>query len=113
MTATFHRKARFAAALAAGIAALAIAAPLAGASPASPPQPTGRHMHWYHWHSAARSLQGRAQFGSTAVVGLESMRDLAALRERYGFDRVRAIPALHAAQVSIDRAQLRALLANA
>jgi hypothetical protein len=80
----------------------------------SPARTIQRHMHWYRWHPAARSLQGRAaRFGSTAVIGLESMRDLVGLRERYGFDRVLAIPALHAAQVSVDAAQLRELLANA
>ena len=55
----------------------------------SQPRLSSKRMHWYHWHPAARSLQGRAaKFGSTAVIGLESMQDLAALRERYGFDRV-------------------------
>ena len=48
-----------------------------------------------------------------AVLGLESMRDLASLRDAYGFDRVEAIPELHAAEVSVDPAQLRSLLANA
>jgi thermitase len=80
----------------------------------SPRKLSRGHMHWYRWHPAARSLQGRAaKFGSTAVIGLESMRDLAAIRKRYGFDRVLAIPALHAVQVSVDSAQLGALLANA
>src|SRR5438128_2141963 len=71
-------------------------------------------MVWYHWHPSARTLQGTSeQFGSTAVVGLESMRDLRPIRELYGFDRVLAIPDLHAAVVSVDRAQLESLLANA
>ncbi len=80
----------------------------------SQPRLRSKRMHWYHWHPAARSLQGRAaKFGSRVVIGLESMHDLAALRERYGFDRVLAIPALHAVQVSVDAAQVRELLANA
>lgn len=41
------------------------------------------------------------------------MDDLDRLRAVYGFDRVLAIPALHAAEVSVDRAQLDALLVNA
>src|SRR5439155_5366532 len=71
-------------------------------------------MVWYRWHPSARALQGTAeQFGSTAVVGLESMRDLASLRSQYGFGRVLALPDLHAAEVSVDPAQLESLLANA
>jgi subtilisin family serine protease len=115
MTATTHRTARFGASVIAALIALAIAAPLAGASLTSrPPKLSGEHMRWYHWHASARALQGRtSKFGSTAVVGLESMRDLASLRAAYGFERVRAIPALRAAEVSVDAGQLDALLANA
>jgi subtilisin family serine protease len=114
MTTISHSKARFGAALIVAIAALAIAAPLAGASLNSPPRSSGRQMHWYRWHPSTRALQARgAKFGSTAVLGLESMSDLASLRDNYDFERVRAMPALHAAQVSIDRAQLLALLAQA
>jgi subtilisin family serine protease len=115
MTATTHRRARFWAALVGALIALAIAAPLAAGSPTSrPPKLSGTRMHWYHWHPSARSLQARAaKFGSTAVLGLESMNDLSALRAAYGFDRVRAIPKLHAAEVSVDAGQLQALLANA
>jgi len=70
-------------------------------------------MHWYRWHPSARALQGRtAEFGSTAVLGLESLQDLASLRAAYGFEHVRAIPALHAAEVRVDAVQLHALLAN-
>jgi subtilisin family serine protease len=111
MTGTTHRTARFAAALIAALTALAI---VAGASLASPPPKlSGKHMYWYRWHPSTRTLQGRTRFGSTAVLGLESMHDLASLRAAYGFERVRAIPALHAAQVSVDAAHLRTLLANA
>jgi subtilisin family serine protease len=54
-----------------------------------------------------------AAFGSTAVLGLESMQDLSSLRAAYGFERVRPIPALHAAEVRVDGTELRALLAGA
>ena len=47
------------------------------------------------------------------MLGLESMRDLASLRDLYGFDRVLPIPGLHAAEVSVTAAQLHALLTNA
>ena len=102
--------ARRGAALVAAIAALAIATPPAGASltPLAP-KPASRQMHWYHWHQ-----QGQMpKFGSTAVLGLESMRDLTSLRAAYGFERVRPIPALHAAAVSVDQTRLHALLADA
>ena len=55
----------------------------------------------------------RSRFGTTAVIGLESMRDLAGLRAAYGFERVRAIPALRAAEVTVAREEVRALLARA
>jgi serine protease len=114
--------------------ALALAAPVAGAAPqkefvrystagemrvaspliSPPPKLNGQAMHWFHGHASARSLQARAaEFGSVAVVGLESMRDLESLRNAYGFDRVQAIPELHAAEVSVDAEQLNALLAGA
>ena len=71
-------------------------------------------MQWFHWHPRARALQSRTErFGSTAVIGLESMRDLDSLRDLYGFEHVRAIPALRAAQVSVDTDELHALLAAA
>lgn len=71
-------------------------------------------MHWFHSPPSTRTLQSRrGAFGSVAVLGLESMRDLQSLRDDYGFDRVHAIPELHAAEVSVDSTQLRSLLANA
>jgi subtilisin family serine protease len=74
----------------------------------------GRQMHWVRSHTAARSLKrGAARFGSTAVIGLGSMRDLASLRRSYGFETVQAMPALRAARVHVDAAQLHALLAHA
>ena len=78
----------------------------------APPHP-GRQMHWFRSQTAARSLEhGLARFGSTAVIGLESMRDLAALRRTYGFEPLQAMPALRAARVHVDAAQLQALLAH-
>jgi subtilisin family serine protease len=79
-----------------------------------PPKLSGHPMQWFHWHPSARALQGRADdFGSVAVLGLESMGDLQAVRHAYGFSQAQAFPALHAAEVSVDAAQLHALLANA
>jgi subtilisin family serine protease len=71
-------------------------------------------MRWFHSPLSARRLQGRpAAFGSVAMLGLESMRDLGSLRNDYGFDRVHAIPELHAVEVRVDPTQLRSLLASA
>jgi len=108
MTTISHSTARLGAALIAAIAAVAIAAPVSGASLISRPPKSGAHMHWYHSHST----KPISEFGSTAVVGLESMDDLQALGTEYGFTHVRAIPGLHAAEVKIGRRQLRALLAS-
>ena len=108
--------------LALGLAFAAFAAPAAAmpnetsspAQPISPPPKVGEPMHWFHSPLSARRLQSRAAaFGSVAMLGLESMRDLASLRDEYGFDRVHAIPELHAAEVSVDSTQLRSLLAHA
>src|SRR4029079_11589707 len=66
----------------------------------SPPPTLHRAMHWYRWHPSTRSLLARLpEFGSAAVIGVESMRDLPQLRARYGFARVETFPALHAAEV--------------
>jgi serine protease len=102
---------------AAVFAALAVVAP-ANAAPLhpliSPPPRLHRAVHWFHWQASRRSLQAHeTAFGSTVVLGLASMRDLAPLRARYGFARVQAIPVLHAALVGGDKAQLHALLAGA
>jgi subtilisin family serine protease len=123
---------RLATAVATVVAALALGAPLASAASkqgfvryslagtslatpfVSPPPKNGRQMRWVHRHPSPRALQARAgDFGSAAVIGLESMHDLDALRAVYGFDRMLAIPGLHAAEVSVDAAQLHALLATA
>ncbi len=125
MTRTTHR---FVRAVSTVLAALLLSAPFAPAAAAAfdtapvtlTPPTLQRQFHWYHWHPSARVLQGRAgefadlsTFGSTAVIGLESNRDLQALRDDYGFDRVKAIPELHAAQVSVDPAHLDGLLSAA
>jgi subtilisin family serine protease len=79
----------------------------------APPNP-GHPMQWFRSHTVERSLErGAARFGSTAVIGLESMRDLASLRWSYGFETVQAMPALRAARVHVDAAQLHALLVHA
>jgi subtilisin family serine protease len=83
-------------------------------SAASAPPNPGHQMHWIHSQTAARSLEREAaRYGSTAVIGLESMRDLTALRTSYGFETVQAMPALRAARVHVDATQLHALLAHA
>jgi subtilisin family serine protease len=83
-------------------------------SAASAPRNLGREMRWFRSHAAARALErGAVRFGSTAVIGLESMRDVAALRRSYGFEALQAMPALRAVRVRVDAAQLHALLAHA
>ena len=61
-----------------------------------PPKLSGHQMLWYRWDPSARRLQGGrvGAFGSVAVLGLESMRDLESLRDTYGFHRVQVIPQL-------------------
>ena len=99
------------------VAALGLAPVATAATPTpftSPPPAHVRQMHWFHWNPMAHSAQlEEGRFGSRVVVGLESMRDLAPLRTRYRFRSVNAISQLRAAEVGVDRAQLRALLAAA
>ncbi len=111
MTTLKQRTARLAIVVLAVLGALAVSAPTAGASGSSRP-PAGKQMHWYHWHPSG-SAPRAGRLGSTAIVGLESMADLASLRAAYGLERVHAIPSLRAAQVGIDDEQLRSLLAAA
>ena len=86
----------------------------AAAAPASAPPKPGLQMHWFHSHASVRSLQSReSRFGSRAVIGLESMRDLASLKSSYRFEHVQAVPALHAAVVTVEETQLQSLLASA
>ena len=107
---------RSATAVGAAVSALALAVPFASAAPQRNPSPVRppklhRPMQWFHWHPAGASLQERAQhFGSTAVVGLESMSDLEPLRRHYGFEHVRRIPSLRAVEVRVDSGPLHALL---
>ena len=71
------------AALGVALAALFAVVPrsLAAAAPASAPSKPGLQMRWFHSHANVRSLQSReSRFGSKAVIGLESMRDLASLK---------------------------------
>ena len=68
------------------------------ASAASAPPKPGVQMHWFHSHASGRSPQNLGtNFGSTVVVGVESMDDLASLRRSFGFEDVQTVPALHAA----------------
>src|SRR4051795_12189136 len=106
-----QRTARLAVVVLAVLGALVASAPIAGASASSRPQ-SGKPMHWFHSQPSASTPRAE-RFGSTAIVGLESMADLASLRGSYGLKRVHAIPSLHAAQVSVDARQLRSLLAAA
>jgi subtilisin family serine protease len=90
-----------------------LAASAATTVAAAPPK-SGRPMQWFRAHTAARSLERRAaRFGSTVVIGLESMRNLASLRRSYGFETLEAMPALRAARVHVDAAELHALLVHA
>src|SRR5690349_10460223 len=81
---------------------------------ASSPPKSGRRMQWFHSHATARSLERRAtRFGSTIVVGVDSMQEVASLRRSYGLDVVQTLPALRAAKVRLDASDLHALLAAA
>jgi subtilisin family serine protease len=124
------KKNRFAAGVTAAVAVLAgVCASFANAAPragttsfVSPPPKLERQFNWYHSNTAGRKLQARetqrvdlSTFGSKAIVGLETNRDLQALIEDYGFSflQVEAIPQLHAAEVTGDPAQLETLLSAA
>jgi subtilisin family serine protease len=64
-------------------------------------------MHWYRWHPLPRSVQARSRaMGSTAVLGLASMRELARLRAEYAFHVIRSLQSLHAAEIRITRSLL-------
>jgi subtilisin family serine protease len=95
---------KLASVLAAVGGALALAAPPAVASASSRLDGT---IHRYRWHPSLRSLQGRTtEVGSTAVLGLASMRGLAPLQGRYGFRVIRALPQLRAAELTVSRSLL-------
>ena len=106
---TTHRTARLTAALLAALVALAVATPAAVAARLSrPAQVRSSYFRWYRWHPTARLLH--RHYGSKIVIGLQSMQDLKSLRVEYGFQHVQTIPALHAAEVRVNRAQVHALL---
>ena len=92
---------RLVAVFAAAVGVFAAATPLAVASP--PPR-LDRAIVWYRWHPAARTLAARSSaVGSTAVLGLDSMRALAQVRTQYGFHVLATFPQLHAAEVRVTR----------
>jgi len=100
--------------LATMVAAAAAAVIVASAADAGTSRPASHtQMQWFRWDRQARPHRQATRFGATAIVGLEAMGDLSALRARYGFGRVRAIPMLRAAVVSVTTKQLRSLLAKA
>ena len=87
--------------------AVVVLAPTASAATSnpsvSPPPKVSRQMQWFHRHLSAGSAELRTtRAGSTAVIGLESMRDLPSVRATYGFEVVRVIPELHAAVIELD-----------
>src|SRR5262249_20936933 len=85
-------------------ALFALTAPAALARPAAPPAGNAsadRSMHWYRWSPQSRRTR---RIGPTAVLGVESMRDLAALRARYGFRVLHTFPKLRAAAIAMSRA---------
>jgi subtilisin family serine protease len=93
---------------------VAASPPAASSASISSARGGGGQVDWYRWDTTSDTLQARRpQFGSTIVLGLESMSDLAALRKGYGLELVRAIPSLRAAEVRVDAARLEALLAKA
>jgi hypothetical protein len=58
-----------------------------------PPKVSGHGMRGSVGTRRRGGLQSRAgEFGSVAVLGLESMRDLRSLRDAYGFERVPGDP---------------------
>ena len=85
------------------------AATSAATSVAAAPPKSGHQMRWFHSHATARA----SRFGSTAVIGVESMHDLASLSRSYGFETVQPMPALRAARVHVDAAERHALLEHA
>ena len=90
---------KLAVAFAAAFIVFAAAAPLAVASP--PPR-LAHAMVWYRWHPSSRTPAERSSVvGSTAVLGLESMRMLSPVRKHYGFRVVATFPQLDAAEVGV------------
>ena len=59
-------------------------------------------MVWYRWHPSARTLARHSSIvGSTAVLGLRSIRSLSSVRKQYGFQVVSTFPQLRAAEVRV------------
>src|SRR4051794_37709109 len=111
-----HRTARIAAVLLVALVSSAIAAALAFAAASSAPRAAKMRtpqVRWYRWHPTGRQLH--EDYGSEVVIGVESMQDFKALRAEYGFGvgTAHEIPALHAVLVSVNGAQLHALLTRA
>ena len=74
-----------------------------GLGSGSPPSRLGTTMRWYRWRPATTTLQRRTHgVGSTDVLGLVSMGELAPLRTRYGFQVIRTFPQLRAAEVRVS-----------
>lgn len=84
------------------VAAFVVFAAAASLAVASPPPRLAHAMIWYRWHPSARTPAERSGVvGSTAVLGLESMRMLAPVRKQYGFRVIATLPQLHAAEVGV------------
>src|SRR5262245_60878556 len=62
--------------------------------------------------SGSAAAEARARHPQTVVVGVKSMRDLPALRRRYGFARMRPIWPLRAVVVHVGPGRLNALRAD-
>jgi subtilisin family serine protease len=67
-------------------------------------------MRWARWTPSPRMLQSRSQFGSRAVIGVTSAGVLAAVEADYGITASVPLPALRAAEISVDDASLKELL---
>jgi hypothetical protein len=57
-----------------------------------PPKVSGQGMRGSVGTRREAAAKPGGEFGSVAVLGLESMRDLRSLRDAYGFERVRGDP---------------------
>src|SRR6185436_15673327 len=94
-----------------GVTALLVLAPAAHATCVTPTEQRAAPIAWFDWHNATKVRQ--SGYGSHAVIGLTVPAGLRALRQRYRFERVHALPELRAVEVTVTRGELRALLARA
>jgi serine protease len=94
-----------------GLSVVLVLAPAAHATCVTPTEQRAAPIAWFDWHNATKVRQ--SGYGSHAVIGLTAPAGLQALRRRYRFERVRALPELRAVEVTVTRGQLRALLARA